>query len=239
MKNRIDAAPRGGVELALGEALGPREDRRERVVELVRDARNRRAEGGHLLGLQQLVIEAARLVLELLPVAHVAHERLDAHQARGLQHGGIRRHLDPDHRLVGAAQAEQIVGDGAVAGEPVDEGRTRALVCEAVRLEGTERILRRAGRIAEHDPEKRVGRDGDVVPGADRADVDALVHGLEEPGERLGARRLGGIGRRHGRIISGFGASAFARRPAGRLRRDKRDMRDSGFGIRIGIRLSN
>ena len=77
----LDAAARGGVEIALGEALGPREDRRERVVQLVRDARDGGAEGGHLLGLQQLVIEVARLVLELLAIAHVAHQRLDAHVA--------------------------------------------------------------------------------------------------------------------------------------------------------------
>ena len=113
--------------------------------------------------------------------------------------------------LVGAAQAEQVVGDGAVAREAVDENGARALVGEAIRLERAERILRRVGRIAEHDPEVRVGRDGDVVAGAERADVDAFVHGLEEPRERLGARGLGGIGRRHGGIISGLGATGLAR----------------------------
>ena len=40
------------VERALRQALGPGEDRRERVVQLVRDARDRLAERGHLLGLQ-------------------------------------------------------------------------------------------------------------------------------------------------------------------------------------------
>jgi len=44
-------------------------------------------------------------------------------------------HFNPDHGIVGAAQAEEIVGDGAVARETIDEENTRALVGEPVGLE--------------------------------------------------------------------------------------------------------
>ena len=43
------------------------------------------------------------------------------------------------------------------------------------------------GRVAEHDPEVRVGGDRQVVARPEQADVDALVHRLEQPRERLGA----------------------------------------------------
>ena len=83
----VQAAPRRIVHLALRQPLGPREDRRERVVQLVGDAGDRLAERGHLLGLQQLVIEVARLVVELLPVADVAHQRFDPQAAGDLPIG--------------------------------------------------------------------------------------------------------------------------------------------------------
>ena len=59
------------------EPLGPGEDGRERVVQLVRDAGNRLAKRRELFRLQQLVIEVAGLILEPLALAHVAHQRLE------------------------------------------------------------------------------------------------------------------------------------------------------------------
>ena len=63
----------------------------------MRDAGDRLAERGELLRLQQLVIEIARLILEPLALADVAHQRFDAERAAvvGL---GVRRDLDPDRR---------------------------------------------------------------------------------------------------------------------------------------------
>ena len=60
------------------EALGPCQDGRERIVQLVSDAGNRLPQRGQLLRLQQLVIQIARLVLEPFALADVAHQRLDA-----------------------------------------------------------------------------------------------------------------------------------------------------------------
>ena len=82
VEDHIHAAPRAVVERARGQAFGPGEDGGQRVVELVRDARNGLAERGHLLGLQQLLVEVARLIVELLPLADVAHQRVDAHACR-------------------------------------------------------------------------------------------------------------------------------------------------------------
>ena len=63
------------------QALGPRQDRAERVVQLVGDAGDRLAEHRHLLGLEQLLVEVARLVLELLALADVAQQRVDLERA--------------------------------------------------------------------------------------------------------------------------------------------------------------
>ena len=91
----LEPAPRRLVERPLRQPLGPGEDRGERVVQLVRDAGDGLAERGHLLGLQQLVIDVARLVVELLALADVAHERLDAQRAVARRRLGARRSPPP------------------------------------------------------------------------------------------------------------------------------------------------
>ena len=48
----------------------------------MRDAGDRLAERGELLRLQQLMIEIARLILEALALADVAHQRFDAKRRR-------------------------------------------------------------------------------------------------------------------------------------------------------------
>jgi hypothetical protein len=45
------------LERLLRQPLRPGEDRRQGVVQFVRDAGNRLAEGGHLLGLHELLIK--------------------------------------------------------------------------------------------------------------------------------------------------------------------------------------
>ena len=94
------------VDLALREALGPGQDRRQRIVQLVGDAGDGLPERGELFGLQQLVIEIARLILEPLALADVAHQRFDA-ERRAVGVLGVRGHLDPhrarDRRAAAAA----------------------------------------------------------------------------------------------------------------------------------------
>ena len=80
-EDRLEAALRLLVDFrrrALRQPFGPRQDRGERVVQLVRDAGNRLAERRQLLGLQELVIQIAGLVLEFLALADVADEGIDA-----------------------------------------------------------------------------------------------------------------------------------------------------------------
>ena len=81
----------------------------------MRDAGNRLAERGHLFRLQELMVEIARLVVEPLAFADVAHQRFDAQRRRRRLRIGVGGHLDPDRDAVGAAQAQQVVGDRAVA----------------------------------------------------------------------------------------------------------------------------
>ena len=95
------------VDRSLREPLGPRQDRRERIVQLVRDAGNRLTERGELFRLQQLMIEIARLIFEPLALADVAHQRFDAKTVGGPFR--VRGDFDPHRRPVGAAQAQQVV----------------------------------------------------------------------------------------------------------------------------------
>ena len=126
------------------------------IVQLVRDAGDGGAERRHLLGLQQLAVEVAGLVLEPLAVADVAHEGVEPQQplAGGL---GVGRHLHPDGGAVGAPQPEQIVRDNAFTRQAIDQHLARALVGEAI---GAERAQGRVGRfsgIAEDEAQIRVG----------------------------------------------------------------------------------
>ena len=81
-EDRLEAAPRLIVHRALRQPFRPRQDRRQRVVQLVRDAGDGLPERGQFFRLQQLMVEIARLVLEPLALADVAHQRLDANAAR-------------------------------------------------------------------------------------------------------------------------------------------------------------
>ena len=93
----VEAAPDRRIErLALGEPLGPAEDGGERVVQLVGDAGDRLAERGHLLGLQQLVVDVARLVVELLALADIAHERFERRPPSSAAAIGAAGDFDPD-----------------------------------------------------------------------------------------------------------------------------------------------
>jgi hypothetical protein len=55
----------------------PRQDGGERIVQLVRDARDCLTQRGELLSLEQLMVQVTRLILEALSLADVAHERFD------------------------------------------------------------------------------------------------------------------------------------------------------------------
>ena len=106
----LDAAPDRGIHRRfLGQSLGPAENRRQRIVQLVRDAGDRLTQRGHLLGLQELVVDVARLIVQLFPLAHISQECFDADAAvGGLRAGG---ELDPNWRLIDATQAQQIARD--------------------------------------------------------------------------------------------------------------------------------
>ena len=194
-QDRFEAAPRLIVHAALRQALGPGQDRRERVVQLVRDTGNRLAERGELFRLQQLVIEVAGLVLEPLALADVAHERLDAQQAVW-QPLGVRGHLDPHRRAIGASHPQQVVGDGAVAAEPLEKAFARLRIDEPVHVERPDIRRRRLGGEPEHQLQIGVGGERDRVQRGERADIDPFVHGLEQPRERF-RRRGGGHDVRH------------------------------------------
>ena len=191
----VEPAARLLVDRTLRQPLGPGEDRRERIVQLVRDAGDRLAERRELLRLQQLVVEIARLVLEPLALADVAHQRLDAQRRVG-RVLGVRGHFDPHQRAVGATQAQQVVGHRAVAPQPVDELLARLRIDEEIDLERPHFIARRVGGKAEHQLEVGIGEERRAAAGVHQADVDALVHGLEQPRERLGGEVVGVVERR-------------------------------------------
>ena len=63
--------------LRFSQAFGPRQDRRERIVQFVRDAGDGLAERGHFFGLEHLVTAVSILVVPLLPLRHVTDQRFD------------------------------------------------------------------------------------------------------------------------------------------------------------------
>jgi hypothetical protein len=140
-----------------------------------------------LLGLHQLVLEVARLVLEPLALRHVAHQGRDADHAVGRAGIHVRRHLDPDRGAVGAPEAQQVVRHGAVAREPLEEGRPRLRVDEPLGVEGPHVGRRRLGGVAQHQPQVGIGRPRDRVVVGERPEIHAFLRRLEQPGERLGA----------------------------------------------------
>jgi len=156
----LESLPRLVVHATFGEPLRPRQDGGERIVELVRDAGNGLPERGHLLGLQQLVAAVARLVVELLALADVPDQGLDAkggaigRPARALRAGRQRRvalavgragrDLHPDWRTIDTAHPEQQVGHTAFAIQPLDE----QCACFGIDETGTvERLDVRFGRL--------------------------------------------------------------------------------------------
>jgi hypothetical protein len=198
----VEIAPRGLVGAPAGEPFGAGEDRRQRVVQLVRHPRHRLAERRQLFGLRELVVEIARLILQLLPFGDVAHHRFDAHRRRRGPHLGVRRHLDPHRGAVGAPQPQQIAFDDAVAGQLQEEVVARLLVDEALAVERPDLGSRHVVGPAEHQPQVRVGGERGRFSGvaAGKADVDALTDGVEEPGEGVvfeGGGAAAGGGRRH------------------------------------------
>ena len=156
-QDRFEAALGLIVDRSLREPLGPRQDRGERIVELVGDAGDRLPQRRQLLRLQQLMIQIARLILEPLALADVAHQRLDA-DAVGRRFR-VCRDFHPDRRTVGPAQAEQVIGNRAVALKPLDEPIACLGIDEAFELERPNLFLRCLRRIAEHQFEKGIGRE--------------------------------------------------------------------------------
>ena len=153
----VDAAPRRLVAGLLGESLGPTEDRRERVVQLVRDAGNRLAERRHFFRLEQLLIQIARLIVESLALADVAEQRFDAKDALRPTRSAravTSTHTDsPSRRL----QPQQIVRDRPLVHQPVEKGRPRGGIDEALRSKEHDLLFGSLRRIAEHDLEMRIG----------------------------------------------------------------------------------
>ena len=187
-EDRFEAAPNWFVERgALRQSLCPAEDGRQRIVQLVRDAGDGLAERGHLLCLQQLVINVPRLVVEFLALADVADERFHSERSVAGRHVRGGGQLHPDRALIRAPEAKQIVGDRAVLGEPIEEGDTRLRIDETIAVEGAHVGFGRFAGIAEHQLQMRVGGDGLGRFRTERPDVHAFVDRLKETCKRLGA----------------------------------------------------
>ena len=150
-------APRVIVGRPLRQTLRPREDRRERVVQLVRDARNRLTKRGELLGLQQLMVQIARLILEPLAIADVAHQRFDTETITTALR--MRGHLHPHRRSVGATQTQQVISHCAIVLQAAKKAIARLRVDETFDLEWTHLVLGRLNAKAEHEFQVRVGRE--------------------------------------------------------------------------------
>ena len=88
------------------------------------------------------MIDVAGLVIELLSLADVADERLDAEAAVVGRPIGARRQLDPHGVPVGAAEPHEVITDRPVGGEAFEQRDARLRVDEALLSEGAHIELR-------------------------------------------------------------------------------------------------
>jgi hypothetical protein len=137
----------------------------------------------HLLRLEELRREVSRFVVELLAPADVAHECFDAQRAAGSKGMGARRNLDPDGGMVGAPKSQQVVDNAAVGGQAFEHRLARLLVDEAIRLKWPDVGFGGVRRVAEDPFQVGVGRDCGGPGRVEGADVDALLHSLDEASE--------------------------------------------------------
>ena len=181
--------------------LGRGENRRQRVVEFVRDARNGLAERRQLLGLQQLLIEVARLIVQTLALADVTHQRIEPEAAVAVGRG-LPGHLHPGGGAVGASQAHEMIDDAAIAAEKIEEGGARVRIRQVRGVERTHVAIVRFRRNTEQQLELGIGgRCGRC--GADRADEEAVPERVEETGGGRLARHSGWpFRRRHARLAA-------------------------------------
>ena len=113
---------------------------------------------------------------------------------------GARRDLDPDGGVVHAAHAKEVVVDGALGCQAVEEGRPGERVGEALGRERRDVGVGRVGGVAEDRLQIGVCRQRRpacvIVGSGEQSYEDAFAYGFEEMGERVGAlvarRRLCG-----------------------------------------------
>ena len=192
-EDHVHAALADVVERQFRQPFRPAENRRQRVVQLVRHARHQLADRRQLLVLQQLLVQLPRAIVEPLALGGVAQERVDQ-DAAALGGTHVRRHVHLQQRLVGLAHPQQVVRDAAFAGEPVEEAGSRGHVGEPRRRKRIDRRSRNIERQAEQPFERRVGDDcsaGFGGAGIQHPDEDALLQGIEEPGEGVRAFLIG------------------------------------------------
>ena len=173
------------------------------------DAGDRLAERGHFFGLQKLMVDVARLVVELLALADVPDQAFDAQGAVGRRRVGARGQLHPHGAVVGASQAQQVVGDRAVRCESLEQRLAGLRIDESIAIERADVGFGHVARVSEDQLEMRIGGDGRCAVGGERSDVHALLNRFKEPREHRGA-----LFHREDYIELGFG------------------IWDSGFGIR-------
>ena len=198
VEDDVEAALGRGVGGALRQPLRPGEDRRERVVQLVRDAGHRLAERGELLGLQRLVVEVLRLIVDLLPLADVANEGLDAEGSLGGRRLRAGADLDPDDRSVRAPQAQQVIGGSALVPQPLEERLAGLRIDEAGDIERSDLFVGGAGRVAEDLPEVRIRGGRAIDAAAEHARVRPFGDQIEQAPEGVASRVSGGSDRVRG-----------------------------------------
>jgi hypothetical protein len=177
----------------------------------MRDAGDGLAEGGRFFRLEQLLIQVARLIVELLPFADVTNERDQLHCLRRIQLG-VGGDLNPNRGAVHPPHPQQVIAHGAVALEPLEKCRSRRRVGKAIGRERIQAVLRRICRVAEDGLEVGIGGNRCAsTRRIKRSDKGTLANGFEQT--REGAGPTGPCSRpprsgAHGQTIIGRPAQA-------------------------------
>ena len=112
----------------------------------------------------------------------------------------MRVHLDPDSGVVGAAKAQQVVGDRAITGKTVQECGAGMRIDEPLAIEGADVAFGSFAGVAKYQFEMGIGGYRRCGARTDGTDVDAFVNSFEEPRERGAAMFHPAIIRRRARV---------------------------------------
>ena len=144
------------------------------------------------------MIQVTTLILQTAAFADVPDQRSKRTYATARLNVDVHRDLDPERRVIGPTEAEQVVGYRAIAFHPFEERVTGIGIDKSLGFERAHSGRIRVRRVTEHQLEMGIRGGGGIDAALKRTKANPFVKRIEEPGKR----------RRGGRKRSGNACSA-------------------------------